>query len=210
LFELSQLTGDETFGQAAEQYVAWVLSKVGEDCWIEEMGFTAGPPLTQTVAYTYEGLLECAAYLAEDLKASVLEIATKAMKNLLLSYERGEDFLGRHSTRPLPAIVDRQWQFKSRFSCLVGNAQLAILWLRMYEASREMRFLNVALSIINHLKSTQSLNDRDPDIRGAISGSLPIWGGYGSFAFPNWAGKFFADALMLKLSIAKNLADKNP
>jgi hypothetical protein len=73
-----------------------------------------------------------------------------------------------------------------------------------------MRFLNVALSIINHLKSTQSLNDRDPDIRGAISGSLPIWGGYGSFAFPNWAGKFFADALMLKLSIAKNLADKNP
>ena len=29
------------------------------------------------------------------------------------------------------------------------------------------------------------------------AGSLPIWGGYSRFEFPNWAAKFFADALMM-------------
>jgi hypothetical protein len=35
------------------------------------------------------------------------------------------------------------------------------------------------------------------DTLGAIPGSFPIWGRYEPFAFPNWATKFFCDALML-------------
>jgi hypothetical protein len=36
--------------------------------------------------------------------------------------------------------------------------------------------------------------------KGAIAGSAPIWGRYSMFEYPNWAAKFFADALMLKLA----------
>jgi hypothetical protein len=35
------------------------------------------------------------------------------------------------------------------------------------------------------------------NVRGALPGSYPIWGKYEPFAFPNWATKFFADALMM-------------
>ena len=37
-------------------------------------------------------------------------------------------------------------------------------------------------------------------VRGAIAGSAPIWGDYSRFEFPNWAAKFYADALMMDLS----------
>jgi len=37
------------------------------------------------------------------------------------------------------------------------------------------------------------------EVRGGIAGSWPIWGAYSRFEFPNWAAKFFADALMLNM-----------
>ncbi|MBC8072612.1 MAG: hypothetical protein IAG13_30100, partial [Deltaproteobacteria bacterium] len=37
----------------------------------------------------------------------------------------------------------------------------------------------------------------DAETRGAIKGSHPIWGGYSPFTYPNWATKFFVDALLL-------------
>ena len=35
------------------------------------------------------------------------------------------------------------------------------------------------------------------NVRGAVAGSYPIWGGYIRFGFPNWAAKFLADAIMM-------------
>ena len=37
------------------------------------------------------------------------------------------------------------------------------------------------------------------ELRGGIAGSAPIWGDYSRFEFPNWAAKFFADALMMDM-----------
>jgi hypothetical protein len=34
-------------------------------------------------------------------------------------------------------------------------------------------------------------------MRGGIKGSHPIWGGYDPFRYPNWAAKFFIDAMMM-------------
>ncbi|MGF1595582.1 MAG: hypothetical protein ACFCVK_01410 [Acidimicrobiales bacterium] len=39
--------------------------------------------------------------------------------------------------------------------------------------------------------------DGPPEIRGAIKGSHPIWGRYAPLGYPNWATKFFLDALLL-------------
>jgi hypothetical protein len=45
----------------------------------------------------------------------------------------------------------------------------------------------------------QRLGDAADEVRGGIAGSWPIWGAYSRFEFPNWAAKFFADALMLEM-----------
>jgi hypothetical protein len=34
-------------------------------------------------------------------------------------------------------------------------------------------------------------------VRGAIKGSQPAWGAYSRLTFPNWATKFFVDAMLL-------------
>jgi hypothetical protein len=39
--------------------------------------------------------------------------------------------------------------------------------------------------------------------RGGIKGSHPINGGYHPWQYPNWAAKFFADALMLEETITQ-------
>jgi hypothetical protein len=35
-------------------------------------------------------------------------------------------------------------------------------------------------------------------LRGAVAGSSPIFGRYMAFRYPNWAAKFFMDALMFR------------
>ena len=45
-----------------------------------------------------------------------------------------------------------------------------------------------------------TLDDPDAIVRGAVAGSAPIWGRYSMFEFPNWAAKFFADAVMMDLA----------
>jgi hypothetical protein len=108
---------------------------------------------------------------------------------------------GRTRGLALPAFVDSSWRFKGNFSCLVGNAQFALIWLKLYQQLRDERLFRAAADQIDAIKKTQDLRTRDADIRGAVAGADPLWGGYGSLCFPNWAAKFFADALMLKQKI---------
>jgi len=48
----------------------------------------------------------------------------------------------------------------------------------------------------------QDLSTPDPGIRGGIPGSHPRGGDYMTNRYPNWAAKFFMDALMLQLQAA--------
>ena len=56
-----------------------------------------------------------------------------------------------------------------------------------------------ARSALDYLKATQRLDHADDAVRGGIAGSAPIWGDYSRFEYPNWAAKFFADALMMDM-----------
>jgi len=51
-----------------------------------------------------------------------------------------------------------------------------------------------------YLKTTQKLDHADEIVRGGIAGSSPIWGDYSRFEYPNWAAKFFADALLMDMT----------
>jgi len=51
---------------------------------------------------------------------------------------------------------------------------------------------------MSFVKATQRLDDEDPNIVGAIAGSYPILGNYMTGGYPNWATKYFIDALLLR------------
>ena len=201
LCEIYDITRDSQFLDAARKHIQWVLSLRDKTEWIPGMAFSENAdPLTHTVAYTYEGLLECSRFLPPAEKAEVLETVNRAMCRLMESHSVAFA-AGRTRGLALPAFVDSSWRFKGNFSCLVGNAQFALIWLKLYQQLRDERLFRAAADQIDAIKKTQDLRTRDADIRGAVAGADPLWGGYGSLCFPNWAAKFFADALMLKQKI---------
>jgi hypothetical protein len=105
----------------------------------------------------------------------------------------------------LPATLNDKWESRDKYSCLTGNAQLAIVWLKIFGINNDARLLNAALKIIDQNKMTQSLDSGNPGIKGGIPGSFPIWGKYLRLSYPNWAAKFFADALMLQEAVMQEL-----
>ena len=84
-----------------------------------------------------------------------------------------------------------------RYCCLTGVAQMSVNWMRCAQAAGAVELRDNARTAIAFLKRRQRLDDRDRSHAAAIAGSAPIWGAYSRFEFPNWAAKFFADALMM-------------
>jgi hypothetical protein len=76
---------------------------------------------------------------------------------------------------------------------------MSINWTRCAQAAGAVELRDNARNALSLLQRSQRLHDRDEVARGAIAGSVPIWGAYSRFEFPNWAAKFFADALMMDL-----------
>jgi hypothetical protein len=53
-------------------------------------------------------------------------------------------------------------------------------------------------TLVDFLKALQALDSPDPGMNGAIPGSFPLFGGYMRAGHPNWATKYFIDALLLQ------------
>jgi hypothetical protein len=80
-----------------------------------------------------------------------------------------------------------------------GSAQMAAVWLKFFRISGERIWYDAACQMLGLLMAVQTRMPGEPDdTAGAIPGSFPLWGRYEPFAFPNWATKFFADALLLE------------
>jgi len=57
--------------------------------------------------------------------------------------------------------------------------------------------------VVGRIKRTQNIHTLFPPIHQAIVGSYPLFKGYAPDGFPNWAAKFFADAVMMNLRFAQ-------
>ena len=86
---------------------------------------------------------------------------------------------------------------------------MALIWFRLYARDGDPRLLNAALKALEQVKRAQSIHNPDPGIRGGIPGSDPIWGDYIPNRIPNWAAKFFIDALLEKERILREIAGKS-
>ena len=86
-----------------------------------------------------------------------------------------------------------------------GNIQMALVWMRIYELTNDSTFLSSAFKMIDLIKNVQNIKTKNSNINGAIKGSLPVYGRYAFAKYPNWATKFFADALMLMIFLKSKI-----
>jgi uncharacterized protein YyaL (SSP411 family) len=201
LLEVDKAVDHNKFYKAAIKKVEWVLTRTNSNGWIDFMEFEEGKePFTHTIAYTLRGLLECSHYVNKEIKNEIIGAVLAASKNIINAYESLKQFNKSHK-RFMPGSFDNNWDFKINYSCLTGNAQLAIIWMKLSQITGDPYYHEIAMELVEQLKTTQSLKSNNEGIRGGIAGSYPIWGDYVSFGYPNWASKFFADAIILKMSI---------
>lgn len=185
LLELFEKNRDDEMLRAAQLNLDWALQQQLANGWFKNNAFAEMEPVTtHTIGYSIRGLLESAAIVG---RKEYLMAAKKAADALLLQQ--------RHDGS-LPGTFDEEWNGTSGWSCLTGNAQIGLIWFRLFDVTGEQKYLRAAKMISRFLKSVQSLNSLDPGIRGGIKGSHPIYGKYLSYTYPNWAAKFFVDCLL--------------
>ena len=136
------------------------------------------------MAYTAEGLFECGQLLGEDQFVEGARLTSNSLR------------ARQYSDGHLASTYGPGWQATSRSSCLTGNCQMARLWLRFFEIDGDDANYVAAQNAIGYVARTQNVVTSDANIRGAISGSHPLYGKYERLKYPNWAAKFFLDSLL--------------
>jgi hypothetical protein len=151
---------------------------------VSDWGFRPGEPaFTHTIVYTWRGFLEAALLLKN---AEIVEKAVQFGRKML-------DIRARKGW--LAGAFDENWSGDWSFTCVTGNAQLSVLLCRIYGVTGDEQFRQGAAILYRDAK--ESIWKTGPiGIRGGVPGSVPIWGNYQPFRFPNWAAKFVLDAAL--------------
>jgi len=189
LLSTALMSDDTELKQSAISNLDWALSQQLDSGWYDNNAFTPDCfPFTHTIAYAIRGFLECGVLLQEE---RYIESALNAARQVA-------DVLSNEGW--LAGTYDAQWQSKVKYSCLTGTAQMSLNWTRLAQDCNAPELREPAQRAIEYLKRNHNTQSSKPIIKGAIAGSAPIWGDYSRFEFPNWAAKFFADALMMDMT----------
>ena len=84
---------------------------------------------------------------------------------------------------------------------------MSCVWLRLFEVTGDLRYLNAALKMNEMLKQLLPVRGRRGMV-GGVAGSYPIWGAYQPMRFISWGCKFLADALMLEQRLTGQVETK--
>ncbi len=189
LAAMGVVANEPDFVAAARRNLDWALTQQTPSGWFATNAFLPGRhPFTHTIAYAIRGFVEVAVLLGEERYLRAAENAARS----LMAKQREDGWLA--------GTYDDGWMPTASYACVTGVAQMALCWLRLAQIGGDKSFRDAAWRAIAYVKRTQRLEDADPVVQGAIPGSAPIWGAYSRFEFPNWAAKFFADALMMDMA----------
>ncbi|MGH8283222.1 MAG: hypothetical protein ACRESE_05195 [Gammaproteobacteria bacterium] len=179
---------ETSYLEAAVRNVCWALTQMHSNGWLENNDLEDNArPLTHTLAYATRGILEVGLLTSTT---AFVESASRIARAIAQSQRRDG---------ALPGRLDAQWRPASRWSCVTGNAQMAIIWQRLANETGDPTWMLPAERASQFNLTVQNLSAADPCIRGGIPGSHPLRGGYMTNRLPNWAAKFFMDLLMLQL-----------
>ena len=192
LAELGAYCADTRYLEAASRHLDWVMShRDPVTGWFDRCDFDAEDhearvATTHVIGYALSGVLVLGRTLERDDALAAVRLAGERLAHAL---ERDGWVSG---------VLDAEWQPRAASACLTGNAQIALFLLDLHAQQADERLLQVAVHAIDLVKRSQLVHVRAPDLSGAIPGSAPIWGSYIRGACPNWAAKFFIDALLRK------------
>jgi hypothetical protein len=195
LAQLADESGDPRHAAAADKNIDWVLALVQPSGWIDGINLQGHPTYLHFIAYVIQGALECGILRRRE---DAIQAAAKSAWVLLRKFERHKRLLGTYE----PDFKNGQ-----HFSCLTGNAQMSCVWLRLFEVTSDLRYLNAALKMNEMLKQSIPVKGRS-GVAGGVAGSYPIWGRYQPMRFISWGSKFLADALMLELRLMPTVETK--
>jgi hypothetical protein len=181
--------GDEAAKESARRSAGFALANQRANGWFADNCLTdPEKPLTHTIAYATQGLLEMGLLLQEPGFVEAARLAARGCLGAL----RPDGFL--------PGRLDERWRAAADWSCVTGEAQMALVWDRLHALDGEARWKEAADRALRHALSTQDLESRDDGVRGGVAGSFPIFGRYGAYEYLNWAAKFLADLLLGRLA----------
>ena len=188
LARLAQVTEIDRYERAAIRNCEFVLRQQRENGWFENCDNSPHfnhQPITHTLGYTIDGLLETGALLGrEDFVAA----GRKAADALMRRVSPSGLLLGR---------FDDTWRPRVRWACLTGCAQIGVVMMKLYTDSGKEHYADTARRLTDFLIYVQQLNAVGQNRSGALPGSYPIWGTYAPFKYPCWATKYLIDLLLL-------------
>lgn len=196
LYRFGEDVGDARYQQAAIGVVEAAVRQQQANGWFDNNCFTnSETPITHTIGYTLQGILELGLLAGrEDFVASVQRGTAPLLAQISPEgFLRGSFFL--------------DWRPNLYSSCLTGNAQLAVICYRLHEHTGDNKYKTAADRLVNYLKALQDVGVDNPAINGAIPGSFPLMGGYMTAGYPNWATKYFLDALMFQDRLHEQAAE---
>ena len=187
---LSKATRSERYREAAIRNIEFALTQQLPNGWFKNNClYNAEQPLLHTIAYCIRGILEVGDSEANE---QYIRAARRAADALLARQE---------TNGGLRACFDADWRPAVDYSCLTGDAQIGVIWGRLYQITGHQPYLNALLKMNAYLKRHQVWQPGRSNIHGGICGSFPVHGAYGKFEILSWAVKFFIDALLLERQI---------
>lgn len=172
---------------SAVRAIEAALRQRNEAGWLKNNCLTdSSAPLTHTVGYALQGIFEVGV-LAD--RQDFTEAARHSLAGALSSV---------HDNGFLSGRLDSEWKPRVDFVCLTGSLQLAILCFRFAQQYHDNQFLAAGHKLTNFVKAAQRVESGDPRTLGGIAGSFPLLGDYMQGGYPNWATKYYIDALMLQ------------
>jgi hypothetical protein len=182
------LANEPELTRAARRNLDWALTQQTQSGWFATNAFTPEKaPFTHTIAYAIRGFGESGVLLNDERYLSAALTAARGMARV----QRADGWLA--------GTYADDWQPRASYSCLTGVAQMSLNWTRLAQDGGAPELRENAQRAIDYVKRTQRIDDASDAVRGGIAGSSPIWGAYSRFEYPNWAAKFFADALMMDM-----------
>ncbi len=190
IYRFGDLANEDRYRKAAVLVIESALRQQQPNGWFAHNCLTySNSPLTHTIGYTLQGVLEVGLLAGrEDFMAAVRRTAD-ALEPCM------------HSSGYLPGRFYADWEPAGFSSCLTGSAQVAIVCYRLADHTGQEKYRLYANKLVDYLKALQTTQSEDVGVVGSIAGSFPLFGGYMRAGYPNWATKYFLDALLLQAQI---------
>lgn len=190
MIEAGIVSEEKNFIEAGSLHLDWVAKQKQQNGYYAHCEFSPNEDaLLHTIAYVLEGFVSAFRLTKEE---RWLQLAIEGVK-----------ILKQHSS-PIGIPYSQyspDWQPTNLEYCTTGVAQYAGLCFDVAELTNDVDYYNIGLNIMQHLQRWQTTFGEN--IKGAHSGSIPIWGYYGCMEFLNWNSKFFLDAIIKMVRLKK-------